>query len=202
MANLTSVDLTNGVPSAGTGTVSTLDNLIGSAGTPAGRVLSVQGAPSGTPLGVSAATPLPVSAPSPLPISAPSPIGITAATALPVAASPETSTVYNGSVATTPSFAPIVASASGATTLVAAVSGKRIRVLALTLTANAAVNLKLQSHATPTDLSGLFYMAAQGDGVVLPFSPVGWCQTNVGEALDINLSAAVAVGGMLVYVAL
>jgi hypothetical protein len=185
MANLTSVDLTNGVPSNGTGTVSTLDNLIGTAGTPAGRVLTVQGTAGGTPQ--------PVSAPSPLPVSA--------ATALPAAASPETSTVYAGSTALTPSFAPIVASASGATTLVAAVSGKRIRVLALTLTGNGAVNIKLQSHVTPTDLSGLFYMAAQGDGLVLPFSPVGWCQTVAGEALDINLSAAVAVGGMLVYVA-
>lgn len=40
---------------------------------------------------------------------------------------------------------------------------------------------------------------AQNGGYVLPLNPADWFQTNTGEALDINLSAAVAVGGSLTY---
>jgi hypothetical protein len=61
MANLTSVSITNGAPTAGTGTVSTLDNLIGISGTPSPQVLSVQGAlTSDTPVQIAAQTALPV----------------------------------------------------------------------------------------------------------------------------------------------
>jgi hypothetical protein len=49
-------------------------------------------------------------------------------------------------------------------------------------------------------LTGLSYFAAAGDGEVLSFNPVGWFETVAGEALDINLSGAVAVGGHLTYV--
>lgn len=94
----------------------------------------------------------------------------------------------------------ITASTSGATTIVAATGGKKIRVVSMQLVANAAVNVKWQSHVTPTDLSGLAYFAANG-GYVLPYNPEGWfLDTVIGEALDINLSAAVAVGGTLTYV--
>ena len=111
----------------------------------------------------------------------------------------ETSTIFNGTTALTPKFATIVASSSGVTNVVAAVGGKRIRVLRLSLVANGAVNVKFQSHVTPTDLTGLFYLAANG-GWVESFCPVGIFQTVSGEALDINLSGAVAVGGCLTYV--
>jgi hypothetical protein len=114
-------------------------------------------------------------------------------------ASQETSTIYSGTTALTPLFATIVASSSGVTNVLALVGGKRIRVLALQLTANGAVNVKWQSHVTPTDLTGLAYLAANG-GYVLPYNPLGWFQTVSGEALDINLSGAVAVGGCLTYV--
>lgn len=123
----------------------------------------------------------------------------TSSNPLRVSASEETSTVYNGLTALTPLFATIVASSSGVTNIIALVSAKRIRVLALQLVANAAVNVKWQSHVTPTDLTGLAYLAANG-GYVLPFNPLGWFQTVAGEALDINLSTAVAVGGSLTYV--
>jgi hypothetical protein len=116
-----------------------------------------------------------------------------------VSSSNETSTIYNGSTALTPKFATIVASSSGATTIVAAVTSKKIRVVALKLIANAAVNAKWQSHVTPTDKTGLSYLAANG-GEVLPYNPVGWFETVSGEALDINLSGAVAVGGHLTYI--
>lgn len=53
MPNITSVTLTAGVPTAGSGTVGTLDNVTGTAGSPSVPVLTVQGVASGTPQPVS-----------------------------------------------------------------------------------------------------------------------------------------------------
>ncbi len=116
-----------------------------------------------------------------------------------ISASDETATIYSGTTALTPKFAKIVASASGATEVVAAVGGKRIRVLRWSLSSNGDVNVKWQSHFTPTDLTGLHYLTqfASAGG---SYCPVGIFQTVSGEALDINLSGSVAVGGELVYV--
>lgn len=50
MPNITSVGLTAGVPTSGTGTVSTLDNVIGTAGAPSTNILTVQGVAGGVPL--------------------------------------------------------------------------------------------------------------------------------------------------------
>jgi hypothetical protein len=115
------------------------------------------------------------------------------------AASDETSTVYSGTTALTPKFAKIVASASGATTIVAAVASKKIRVLRWSLSASGNVNVKWQSRVAPTDLTGLHYLTqyASAGGA---YCPAGIFETVAGEALDINLSAAIAVGGELTYV--
>jgi hypothetical protein len=91
----------------------------------------------------------------------------------------------------------------GANQIVAAVPGQRIRVISFRLSASAAVNAKWQSAAN--DLTGLAYYAANGGEVVPPIGHTagtqipGWFETNLGEALNLNLSAAVAVGGSLVY---
>lgn len=119
--------------------------------------------------------------------------------ALPFNATAETSQISNAGTQLTPKFAVLTASASGVTTLVAAVAAKKLRVLALSLVANGSVNAKFQSHVTPTDKSGLYYLAANG-GFVLPVNQFGWFETIAGEALDINLSGAVAVGGNIVYI--
>lgn len=89
---------------------------------------------------------------------------------------------------------------TGAHQLVAGIPGVRIRVVDLALSANAAVNVKFQSHTVPTDLTGLFYFGSAGQNIVLPFNDRGWFTALVGEDLDINLSGAVAVGGVLHYV--
>jgi len=114
-------------------------------------------------------------------------------------ASQETSAIYNGTTSLTPKFATITASSSGATTVVAAVTSKKIRVISYVVVANAAVNIKFQSHVTPTDKTGLLYLAANG-GVSGAYAPTGHFETISGEALDINLSGAIAVGGHLTYV--
>lgn len=56
MVAITDVTLTAGVPTAGTGTVTTLDKFDGAAGTPTTRAITVQGSSSGTAVPVSVAT--------------------------------------------------------------------------------------------------------------------------------------------------
>lgn len=55
MAAVTDVTITAGVPTAGSGTVSTLDKFDGAAGTPTSRAVTVQGNSSGTPVPASLA---------------------------------------------------------------------------------------------------------------------------------------------------
>jgi hypothetical protein len=96
----------------------------------------------------------------------------------------------------------ITASALGDNTLLAGVANKRIRVHALDVFNGAATanTVKFRSNANdiglPVTLPGV-----AGADVTLPPVPQGGYhfQTNVGEALNINLSAATAVGGVLSY---
>jgi hypothetical protein len=116
-----------------------------------------------------------------------------------VAASSETSTVYNGTTALTPKFAVISASGNGNNTIVGAVALKKIRVLTWNLMSSGSVNAKWQSAAGGTDKTGLYYLIAN-TGISVPFAPTGQFETVAGELLNLNLSAGVAVGGSLVYV--
>lgn len=93
-------------------------------------------------------------------------------------------------------FVAIAASASGDNALVAAITGKRIRVHGFTLSFAGTANAKFQSAAS--DLTGLYYGVANTQ-VQASYSEEGLFQTAVGEALELNLSAAIAVGGHLVY---
>lgn len=111
-----------------------------------------------------------------------------------------TDAIQNGTTALTPKFAVIAASTSGNNTLIAAVTSKKIRVLAYNFIGNGAVNAKFQSGASGTDLTGLKYIAAAGGGICAPFNPVGWFETASNTLLNLNLSGAVAVGGEIVYV--
>lgn len=123
-----------------------------------------------------------------------------AATTDTITAKIATDAIQNGTTALTPKFATIAASTSGNNTLISAVTGKKIRVLAYNLIGNGAVNAKFQSGASGTDLTGLKYIAAAGGGICAPFNPVGWFETGSATLLNLNLSAAVAVGGEIVYV--
>lgn len=98
----------------------------------------------------------------------------------------------------------IAASSSGANEIVAAAAGFKYRVLGFILSFSGSVNAKWQSGST--DLTGLFYGAAG----VLAFSPdspqptsqpiaPGQFTTAAGQALNLNLSGATAVGGYVVY---
>ena len=100
----------------------------------------------------------------------------------------------------TPTTVAISCSSSGANEIVAAVTGKRIRVLGYTLTFSGSVNAKFQSAST--DKTGLLYGAAAAN-VCAPITDTPdlfWFETAIGEALNLNLSGATAVGGHLTYI--
>lgn len=88
---------------------------------------------------------------------------------------------------------------SGDNTALAAVTGRRIRVLSLSLSAASAVNAKFTSSTT-SDLTKLFYMTSGELNVVLPHNPFGWFQTVAGELLGLNLSGSVSVALQITYV--
>jgi hypothetical protein len=116
---------------------------------------------------------------------------------LPVQASIESGQMTVGGVVVTPKFAPIAVSSSGATAIATPGSGKKIRVLSVAFMANGSVNAKFQNGST--DVTGLFYLIAN-TGASLPFNPAGWFETSATTALNINLSAAIAVGGCITYI--
>ena len=78
-------------------------------------------------------------------------------------------------------------------TIVAAVVGKKIRVLALAVTGevDAAVTFNLESATT--DISGVMSMVA-GTPLVLPYNPAGWCDTVAGEKLDATIATGKLYG--------
>lgn len=115
-----------------------------------------------------------------------------------VAVAHSTSTMSDGATPLLPRFAVIATSSSGNTEIVAATTGKKIRVLAYNYVANGTANIKWHS-GTSTVIGGLGYWVVN-TGKVVPFCPVGWFETAAGEALNINLSQAVGVGGELAYV--
>lgn len=85
----------------------------------------------------------------------------------------------------------------GSNAVVSAITNSKIIVLAVALVAGASNNVKFLSAAN--QISSTMALAANG-GVVLPFHQYGWFSTNVGEALNINLSAATSVGVTITYI--
>lgn len=96
-------------------------------------------------------------------------------------------------------YAAISASTSGDNTIVAAVTGKKIRVLSLVLVSAGTTTTAFESAAGGTALTGDMALVAN-TGYVLPYNPFGWFQTVASELLNLELSAAIAVAGSLTYV--
>lgn len=95
-------------------------------------------------------------------------------------------------------YAVIDAATSGDNTIVAAVTGKKIRVLSYVLVSAGTVTARFESGAGGTALTGQMTMAVNTNHVA-PFSPVGHFQTAEGALLNLELSGAVSVDGYLVY---
>lgn len=103
-----------------------------------------------------------------------------------------------------PNTVAIAAAAAGANEVLPAAVGYKYRVLAFVLSFSGTVNAKFQSDTT--DLTGLVYGVAGGVAasptIPVPASqvtPPGQFVTGAGEALNLNLSGATAVGGYVVY---
>jgi hypothetical protein len=91
------------------------------------------------------------------------------------------------------------AAASGDTTLVAAVAGKRYSVISYAIVATGAVSVKFKDGAG-TDVTGAMALAANG-GLSFAADPTAPAfQTSVGNALVINASGAVQVSGHVAYI--
>ena len=98
-----------------------------------------------------------------------------------------------------PQYAVIAAASAGDNTLVAAVTGKKIRVLAAFLVASGGANtVRFESGAAGTALTGLMDLGADGQ-LVLPLNGFGWFESASAVLLNLELSAATAVAGALVY---
>lgn len=98
--------------------------------------------------------------------------------------------------------AVIAASTLGDNTLVAAVSGSRICVVSCVLVASGGLNtVRFESGASGTALTGQMDIVDNGQ-LVLDFNPTGWFETAKGTLLNLELSAATAVAGVLSYIEL
>lgn len=96
--------------------------------------------------------------------------------------------------------AAVAATTLGDNTLVAAVSGKAIRVLSVALVASGGANtVRFESGAGGTALTGQMDLGADGQ-LVLQDNPGGWFVTAAGALLNLELSAGTSVAGCLTYV--
>lgn len=101
-------------------------------------------------------------------------------------------------------YASISVGSSGDNTLIAAVANKRIRVIHYTLGCDQNADAYFKSGASTT-LTGKIYFAAStsfsaGYGAVTPIGLVGMFETNIGEALVLNINGAKTVSGHITYI--
>jgi hypothetical protein len=78
--------------------------------------------------------------------------------------------------------------------VVAAVSGKKIRVVGFFVTAAAALNVQFKSAGTSICANLAISGVAQG------YCPHGWFETAAGEALNMTLDTGTATSAQVVYV--
>ncbi len=83
--------------------------------------------------------------------------------------------------------------------VVAAATGRKIRVLAMHMSAISATNLLFESGGA-ADLTGTITLSATDLNVTWPYNPFGWFETAAGAALTRDSSAAVASTVTLSYV--
>jgi hypothetical protein len=126
-----------------------------------------------------------------------------AATTDAISAKLATDKIMDGLTELTPKFAPFGFAASGDNTVIADVTGKKLRVLGMIIFANAAANVYFTSGAAGTVIfsnatNKINLLANQG--WTLQFSPIGWMETAAGAALVANSSAASGCSGTVVYV--
>lgn len=90
----------------------------------------------------------------------------------------------------------VTATAAGDNTIVAAVTGLKIRTLALVLVTKAALDVRFRSNGA--DISPIYGLGA-GGGLVLPHNTFGWMEGAAGGLVAANLSGAGTVGITMLY---
>lgn len=90
----------------------------------------------------------------------------------------------------------VVADGAGDHTLVAARSGKSVRVLSGVLIISAAGSVRFESGAGGTALSGVMSLAANGQ-LILPEVPSAWLETAKDALLNLEITGAANVRGFL-----
>jgi hypothetical protein len=85
-------------------------------------------------------------------------------------------------------------------TIIAAVAGKKIRVLSFFLVAAGTVVARFESDTGGTALTGQMNLALADPFVASGFNPLGHFETVAGELLNLELSLAVSVDGAITYV--
>ena len=99
---------------------------------------------------------------------------------------------------TTVKYKVIDHATSGDNTIVAAVTGKKIRVLAITLVSAGTVTARFESGAGGTALTGQMTLAVNS-GFSISCGQLGCFETAAGSLLNLELSGAVSVDGFLTY---
>jgi hypothetical protein len=98
-------------------------------------------------------------------------------------------------------YAVIDEATSGNNTLVAAVTGKKIRVLNYVMVSGGTVTTRFESGAGGTALSGQMTMfLTVSNPMSISCGSVGCFETAAGELLNLELSAAQSVDGHLAYI--
>jgi hypothetical protein len=112
----------------------------------------------------------------------------------------DSDTLMQDTTARTVSFGVINASSSGDNTLlVAQGASNKIRIVSLFLVSAGTVNVRFESAAGGTALTGQMPLIAN-TGFVLPFNPTGWFETGANALLNLELSGAIGVHGSFSYV--
>jgi hypothetical protein len=87
----------------------------------------------------------------------------------------------------------------GDNTIIAGVTGKKIRVLDIMAIAGGATTVRFESGASGTALTGQMSLTTN-TGFAPGFNPVGHFETAAGELLNMELGGAQTVDGWVVYI--
>jgi hypothetical protein len=136
-----------------------------------------------------------VSSVDPLPVSAPA----AARTTHSIAVVQQTDALMNGLTEMTPKYtsATVAASQTDAS-LIAAVGGKILRVVALSVQCGATATTSTFESGTTTRIHKV--PAGANGGQILPFNPLGWFSTGSGLALTVTTGAGSDTEYTIVYV--
>lgn len=94
----------------------------------------------------------------------------------------------------------VIDHAAADNTIVAAATGKKIRVYAYALVASGGANtVRWESGTGGTALTGQMSLAATTGQLVVPFNPLGHFETAESALLNLELSAATSVDGHITW---